>query len=384
MNAKYFLLIVLNITCQLAFSQNYPTFGAEKLVTINGLTFDAMEPFISKDGNYIFFNSLNNSITTSLYYATKVNDSTFTYIGTLTGANQPVTPRLDAVASLDSANNFFWTSTRDLISKFENCFYGKFNGTDVVSIGRVRGNFYIYTFGWIMMDAEINYNGSLLYYTNANFGPTFSGCNGVPCDGKLGVAQKQNDSTFNKLVNSDIMMKNINDVNYVVYAPNISKDGLELYYTRILKNNLSLGTQICVSVRANLKDIFSLPGILHPFSTLAPEGTTLTSDQSKIYYHKKSGGLYKLFLRYRTSPITGIDEAENFGALFVYPNPTNGTVNINLSSQRILSIKIYSLTGTLLEEHFSATFSIANLPNGVYIVHTQTDILISRNKLIKQ
>lgn len=380
---KNFCLIIFIIICQQGFGQTYPTFGPEIPVTINGLTFDAMEPSISADGNYIFFNSLNDGITTSLYYATKVNDSTFTFSGALTGANETTSPRLDAVASSDSSNNFFWTSLRNFPTQFDNYFHGTFNGTDVANIGRVHGTFYIYTIGWLMMDAAINYSGNMLYYTNAYFGPTYSGCSGVPCKAKLGVAQKQNDSTFNKLSNSDGIMQNINDTNYIVYAPCISKDGLELYFTRASRSNLSLGTEICVSVRTNLTDTFSLPDVILPFSNLAHEAVTMTSDQSKIYYHKKSGGLYKLFLRYRTST-NGINGIVKMSGLTIYPNPTNGIISINIPKQKLVSIKIYNLTGNLLQEHFATKFSIKDLPNGIYFITTQTEKSTFINKLIKQ
>ncbi len=379
-----FLLTLVNVN----YCQTYPTFGTEIPVTISGLPFDAMEPFISADDNYIFFNSLNDGITTSLYYATKVNDSTFTYTGALTGANQTITPRLDAVASSDSINKFFWTSLRDFPTQFDNCFHGVFNGTDVVNIGRLHGTFYIYSVGWLMMDAEINYSGNLLYYTNAYFGPTYAGCGGIPCQAKLGVAQKQNDSTFNKLSNSDGIMQNINDTNYVVYAPNISKNGLELYYTRILKSNVSLGTQICVSVRTNLADTFSLPSIFHPFSTLTPEATTLTTDQSKIYYHKKSGSLYKLFLRYRTLT-TGVNEVGNIDGVTIYPNPFttqttlqtanplhNATLMVdNCFGQTVKQIK--NINGQ------TVTFSRDNLASGMYYLRlTDNNKILVVNKIV--
>ncbi len=65
--------------------QIYPSFDSEIEVTINGLLFDAMEPFISLNGNHLFFNNLNDGINTKLYYATKINDSTFNYVGELIG-----------------------------------------------------------------------------------------------------------------------------------------------------------------------------------------------------------------------------------------------------------------------------------------------------------
>lgn len=384
MKDKKLLLMLLLVICRQTFSQTYPTFGVEKSVTINGLTSDAMEPSLTADGNFIFFNSINDGITTSLYYAIRINDSTFNYGGALTGANETTSPRLDAVASSDVANRFYWTSLRNFPSQFDNCFYGNFNGTDIVTIGRLHGTFYIYAVGWLMMYASINYNGDLLYYTNGYFGPTYAGCGGVPCKGKLGLAQKQNDSTFNKLSNSDGILQNINDTNYVVYAPNISKDGLELYYTRFTKNNISLGTQIVVSVRTNLTDTFSLPSVVIPFSTLSPEATTLSTDQSKLYYHKKSGSSYKLFLRYKSSTTTAIDDAEKGKVLSMYPNPTDGTVNVIIPHQNITSIQLYNSTGDLLQEHFTTEFSAASLPSGIYVVRIQTDQSNFTHKLIKQ
>lgn len=377
------ILLLLILIQQHIAAQTYPNYGAEIPVTINGLQFDAMEPSITADGNTIFFNSLNDGISTSLYYASRVDDSTFTFMGALTGANQSISPRLDAVASSDSANRFYWTSLRNFPTEFDNCFYGHFNGTDVVNIHRLHGTFYIYTLGWLMMDASINYQGDLLYYTNANFGPSYSGCNGVPCMGKIGIAQKLNDSTFNKLTNSDDMLQHINDTNYVVYAPNISTDGLELHYTRFLKSNLSQGTQICVSVRTHLNDTFSLPSVLHPFSNLTPEATTLTSDQSKIYYHKKSNGLYKLFLRYRTQA-TSLDPSIKLHALSVYPNPTKGELHLEGTKENFINLKIYDLQGRFIKETSSHHFSIQDLPIGIYIIRINDQHSSEFLKIIKQ
>ena len=103
-------------------SLSYPSFGSEINVIVNGLFFDAMEPFISPNGNYLFFNNLNDGINTKLYYAIKVNDSTFNFIGELSGTNQMSTPHLDAVADMDVDGNFYWTSTRNYPTELENLF----------------------------------------------------------------------------------------------------------------------------------------------------------------------------------------------------------------------------------------------------------------------
>nr|HQU77731.1 hypothetical protein [Chitinophagales bacterium] len=64
--AFFFFLVAVK---GLAFSQSYPTYGPEIPVTVAGLTFDAMEPFLSPDGNTLFFNSLNAGGNTNLYQA---------------------------------------------------------------------------------------------------------------------------------------------------------------------------------------------------------------------------------------------------------------------------------------------------------------------------
>ena len=85
----------------------YRVFRTDK-VTINGYSGDAMEPFITRDGNYLFFNSLNSGGDTSLYYAAKgADDVTFNGATTITGVNA-MPPHLDAVASMDENDNILF------------------------------------------------------------------------------------------------------------------------------------------------------------------------------------------------------------------------------------------------------------------------------------
>jgi hypothetical protein len=376
---KILIFNLLTISCGYAFSQIYPVFGDEIPVTINGLTLDAMEPFISADGKTLFFNNLNDGITTSLFYAVKIDDTTFTCIDSLTGANQTLIPRLDAVASSDSANNFFWVSTRDYPAKVDNYFHGTFNGTDIINTGRLHGTFYIYSPGWLIMDAAISYDGTFLYYCNA----WFNNCGALPCIAKLGIAQKQNDSTFSKLSNSDRLMQNINDTNYLVYAPNVTKDGLELYYTRILKSNLTQ-TEICVSVRTNLADTFCSPSVIYA-STLIPEAPALTSDQSKMYYHKKAGSVYSIFMRYRNSG-NGIYENENIKQVTIFPNPSANLIRINpVNPDKYYSIEVYSIYGQqLLKSDIMPIIDISNFSIGIYILIVNQENKNWITKIVKQ
>ncbi len=279
--------------------QIYPSFGSEIDVTILGLSFDAMEPFISPNGNYLFFNNLNDGINTKLYYATRVNDSTFNYVGELTGANQTTAPHLDAVADMDINGNFYWTSTRNYPTDLNNLFHGTFSNGNVSTIERVQGDFNMNTPGWLVMDHGISLDGQYLYFNNARFDE--ANCVGA-CETTLGIAQKENTTTFTTLPNSASILQNINDSNYIYYAPCISSDNLELYYTRYLKGDITASTvfEICVAVRPDTSSNFSVPKVLFS-ETIANliEAPTLTVDKNIIYYHRKTSNSHKIVMRYR-------------------------------------------------------------------------------------
>ena len=304
-NILTFILMLLLITsCSKNNSEvnqalTFPSFGSEIDVNIVGLTFDAMEPFISPDGNYLFFNNINAGVDTKLYYATKINNSTFTYVGELTGTNQVEAPHLDAVADMDSNNNFYWTSTRNYPTELDNLFHGTFNSGNVLNIDRVHGDFNMNTVGWLVMEHSISLDGKFLYYNNARFDS--QNCVG-PCETNIGVAKKVNSTTFNRLSNSTSILRNINNSNYIYYAPSISSDDLEFYFTRYLKGQINSNTvfEICVAVRNNSNNSFSVPKVLFSEkSSNLIEAPTLTVDKKIIYYHKKTISTYKIVMRNR-------------------------------------------------------------------------------------
>jgi hypothetical protein len=269
----------------------YPEFTDETEVIIEGYSKDAMEPFISKDGSFLFFNSLNDGDSTSLYYATKVNDTVFNFEGEIGGVNGRV-PHLDAVASMDVKNVFYFVSTRNYPDVFENYRTGKFDSGVVTGVESVAGDFYIRSPGWLIMDAEISGDGNLLYYVNAKF----SG-NLLPDEARIGVAEKKN-SMFEKPDDSENIFKNINNFGCLVYAPCISSNGDELYFTRIIKGTFT--THICVSIRSDAGVTFSVPQIIE-IEGVSVEAPSLSDDGERLYYHKKLGrdNKYHIFMMRR-------------------------------------------------------------------------------------
>jgi len=343
-------------------SQN-PIYSNEKAVTINGLTFDAMEPHLSTDGNALFFNSLNNGTNTALYYAARVNDTTFNYIGLVPVVNQTTTPYLNAVASLDSSDNFYWVSVRNWPTVIENLHRIRFLTSSYTNFGKVYGDFYINSPGWLIMDAAISYQGQHLIYCNAWFN---SCAGGAPCKASMGIAQKINDSTFNKLSNTATLFANINadTITHIVYAPCLTMDGLELFYSRLLHNGTQ--TEVMVATRSNTNAAFGAPSVLVTAPSLLPEAPTLTADKSKLYYHKKVGGLFKIFLLYRNIN-TGIDETTVQNKFKIYPNPTSDKIYID--SKEEVTIQLYNIQGVLLKSKHAKELDLIEFATGMYILH---------------
>jgi len=360
------LLLLLTFACSKAAAQNYPTFGAEKKVTINGLTFDAMEPFISLDGNTLFFNSLNSGGNTNLYYATRINDTTFNYVGLVGGCYDSSSNHLDGVPAIDSLNNFFWVSLRNWPTIYENLHRGVYASGAVTKITRVYGDFNIKSPGWLIMDAGINYQGNLLYYSNAYFN---SSCGtGIPCKAQLGIAQKVNDSTFNKTSTAPAILKNLNDTSYLVYAPHITRNGLELYYTRLKKGGVD--SEVCVSVRKNITDTFSLPLVIHSKFGYLPEAPTITSDKSRLYYHQKNTQLlFAIYMRY-VSGSTGMVETTLDNALKLFPNPSHDRINIVAPVENEdFEIEIVTTLGQLLfKSSNELSIDVSMYPQGIYFL----------------
>ena len=268
-------------------------------VKITGYTDHAMEPFLSADGQTLFYNSQNTGINTKLYYATRISDTEFEFIGEVNGANEAQTNQLNAVPDMDENNQFYWTSVREYPSKLDNLHYGTYANGAVTNIGRVQGDFYVGQDGWLVMDHGISFDGQTLFYNNARFDD--ENCVG-PCETTLGIATKQANGIFSKIADSERILETINDANYIYYAPSITKDELELYYTRFRAGNVTLATEIeiCVAIRGAKTHDFGEPKVL--FSSSAAtilEAPTLNADKSLMYYHQKIDENHKIFVRTR-------------------------------------------------------------------------------------
>lgn len=260
-------------------------FSGPTKVTINGYTGDAMEPFIARDGSELFFNSLNDGNDTSLYYATSNVDGTFTSKGKIGNVNG-IPPHLDAVASMDSSNKFYFTTVRDYFTTYQTIYTGTYTAGSVTGLHALDGDFYVRSPGWLIMDVEVSPDGQTLYYSSAHF----SG-GSAPDKSDLGVANYSS-GNFNRTPNSSTVMAVINTCDCLEYAPSISSSGLELFFSRISVRTLNV--EILVARRSSLSAPFSAPERIGAITGFA-EAPSLTTDGKTLYYHFKDGNTFAIY-----------------------------------------------------------------------------------------
>jgi hypothetical protein len=289
---KQYALILLLIACEKKDAQPSTSirFEGETKVTVTGYADHLMEPFISRDGNVLMFNNSNEAVNTNLHWATRVNDSTFEYKGEITGVN---TASLEGVATMDMNGNLYFVSTRDYNQILATLYQGNFDTGTVTNLALVE-NISKYEAGWVNFDVEVDSSGETLYFVDGRF-DQFGG----PYEADLVIAKKINNQ-FQRLLNSDEILKNVNTSD-LEYAACISADNLELYFTRITAPiSASSIPEIFVASRFTENEPFGLPSKLTNISGFV-EATTISPNGNILYYHKRGNDFkYSLFLTRRS------------------------------------------------------------------------------------
>ena len=258
----------------------YRGFGPPQRVTIRGYAGQAMEPFIARDGRYLFFNNSNDpKVDTNLHYAERVDDLTFDYRGELKGANSPA---LDGVASMDRAGNFFFISTRSYAQSLSTLYRGRFANGALMSVELVPG-VSLQRPGMLIFDAEVSPGGEVLFLADGEFrgGP-------LPRSADLAVAVRDG-AGFRRHPASAEFMRNVN-TGELEYAPAVSADLLELFFTR------ASGRQLAIyrSARRSRDEPFGVPERIASI-TGHVEAPSLSGDGRSLYYHRLDGDRFVIY-----------------------------------------------------------------------------------------
>lgn len=257
-------------------------------VTIEGWTQDAMEPFISPDGNYLFFNNSNSAPTTNLYYATRIDDVTFQFQGEIAGANGgPMT--LSAVPSMDMNDTFYFVSNRSYPTTLSTIYSGTFSAGTLSNIALVPG-VSKHMLGDVNIDQCISPDGGTLYFVDAVIGNTGP----VPTTASIQIATRDGDQ-FVRLTNSARIMRKIN-THSLNYAPDVSKSGLEFFWTRIpiVHSRPKPPPVIYTATRSDVTKPFGKPRKIKAITGFA-EAPALSPDEKSLYFHLNVNGTFQIY-----------------------------------------------------------------------------------------
>ena len=268
--------------------QSFGVFTNPQPVTIIGYSQDAMEPFISPDGNYLFFNNSNSAPAgTNLYYATRIDDLTFQFQGEISGVNVPAA--ITAVPSMDMNNTFYFVSNRNYVPPtFATIYSGTFSNGSLSNVALVQGISKHKLFD-VNFDQCISPDGRTLYFVD---GVIKGGS--IPQQASIAIA-KRHGHHFVRLTNSAEIMRKINtpDLNY---APDVSKSGLEFFFTRIAL----VGGQpkpppvIYTAARGSTSKPFGKPSKIEAITGFA-EAPALSPDEKSLYFHLNVSGTFQIF-----------------------------------------------------------------------------------------
>ena len=266
-------------------------FSKNTEVRILGYDGDAMEPFISRDGKYMFFNSEHSPMTEKdIYFAERVDDYTFQFKGEVRNIN---TKAVDGVPTMDNDGNFYYVSTDaykpgNLVTVYR----GQFEDGEIKNISPIP-ELSLGMPGWLNMDIEISADGQTLYSTQTWFG------DGAPPTKSYFFYAKKIGNQFVTQPDSSKIFKQINK-DKVVYAASVSSDEKEILYTRMVRKSGAITLESLRATRPDKNSPFGRPEVITTITGFS-EAPALSDNGKLIYYHKKIGpdGVFKLYALHR-------------------------------------------------------------------------------------
>lgn len=261
----------------------------EERITIRGYTADAMEVGISQDGRYLLFNDWKGH-DKDIHWAERIDETTYQYKGTV---KNTVSPVVDGTPSFDAAGNLYFTSLKSYPKDIRTIYKAGFKDGVALEPVPIDGDIYITDRNkigkelWVSLDPDVSDDGTFMFYSEGCFRPGV----GFPYPFKVRGARKVA-GTYVKI--DERILTNINTKN-MEYAPAISSNGLELFFTRIAKvRGRPKFIGIFVARRESVQEPFSRPEKIMAI-TGDVEAPVLSGDENHLYYHRKDGGRFMVY-----------------------------------------------------------------------------------------
>lgn len=279
------------------FSNPQPVYIANLPKGYSGTPISTEEPFVSRDGKFLFFNSGDKENHKDLHFA-EWKGGSWQYRGEVD--NKVNTAKeVEGNPTMDAGYNFFYidSSTQTMVRKSR--FYpitGKLGALrDVKGVPervvkpfkRFQGN----------MGVEVSADGEFLYFSRATW--EMRGFKLGPFEDSDILFSKRQEGKY--LYNESEVKRVMQYINTpdMEYAASISVDGLELFFTRLSLTDLKKGkvqSQIMRATRGNLLEAFGRPQTVVAIgSDDFVEGPSISPDGKELYYHKRVGEKFRLY-----------------------------------------------------------------------------------------
>lgn len=268
-------------------------------VRIEGYDGHAMEPFLSRDGRLLFFNSRNRpGDQTDIHVADAVSPLLFRYRGPLAGANSEA---IDGVPSLDHAGRFYFVSPRAYDAEKRTLWTGVFDGRALRDARLLGGDVSKARAPWLTMDAEISADGHTLYFTDNRWRWPIGGIG----SSDIRIARLRADGAFHRPAEAEAMFAAVN-TDALEFAPATTPDELTLYFTRAARAALERGDPdgfgLYVAERARRDQPFGSPMRIRAARGYV-EAPTVTPDGCALYFHQLQGARFEIMrMRRSTCP----------------------------------------------------------------------------------
>ena len=140
--------------------------------------------------------------------------------------------------------------------------------------------------GSVNFDAEISADGQTLWFDDGQYSST-----GALQSASIAVARRQG-AAFVRQGNSAALLAAVNSVG-LNYAPSVSVDGLELFFTRVDSTSSGAAPAIWRAARADTSAAFG-PAALVAAASGFVEAPSLSADGRLLYFHKLVNGTFTI------------------------------------------------------------------------------------------
>ncbi len=289
----------------LAEQMDYSRFSPPQKVVVQGLPLwhggtrmSIEEPFVSRDGRFLFFNSNEHENKKDLHYAEFINKN-WIYKGE-TGPNINTVKEAEANPSMDLNFNYYYIDSK-INGEIRT---GKFNPRtgQISKISAVKGvpkrKFMFFKKELEgNMGVEITTDNQTAYFSRATWKIARRKVQRILASDLL-LTQKVGDKFVYNEKKARRILSNINTSD-LEYAASISNDELTLYFTRLSAADLASGnirSKIMYATRKSKLEPFGMPKVIASIGTKDfVEGPSITGDGKELYYHKQEGKKFRLF-----------------------------------------------------------------------------------------